>query len=32
MDDVAVDIVELQPPPAGVEGRLHALRPMIGVP
>ena len=32
VDDIAVDVIDLQPLAARVEGRLDALRPMIGVP
>ena len=32
MDDIAVDVVELQSPATGIEGRLDPLRAMIGVP
>src|SRR3954469_1606963 len=32
MDDVAIDLVELQPPATGVEGRPDPFRPMIRVP
>src|SRR5271167_12067 len=32
MDEIAIDIVDLQSPAAGVKGGLDPLRTMIGVP
>jgi hypothetical protein len=32
MDDIAIDIIDLQSPAAGLEGGLDPLRTMIGVP